>query len=140
MRQFAVPSVTATSRPEMGADASGPRPRRGNRSIIAFLSVAALSTVALLIPGAVSAQAVATVPRQANTAGSAPVGSTAYPIPAGAVFVSPTGHDTAAGRVTSPVATLAEVVPTSVTSVRDLSGRPLAWGSTGAGLRVPHGP
>jgi len=38
------------------------------------------------------------------------VGSTAYPIPAGAVFVSPTGHDTAAGRVTSPVATINRAV------------------------------
>jgi len=39
-------------------------------------------------------------------------------------------------RPSSPSATLAEVVPTPATTVRDLSGRPLPWESTPAGIRV----
>ena len=81
-----------------------------NRSIIAFLSAAGLCTGALVIPGALSAQAVTSPPRPATAAGSAAVGSTAYPVPAGAVFVSPSGRDTAAGLVSSPVATINKAV------------------------------
>ncbi len=46
-------------------------------------------------------------------AGSAPVGSTAYAIPAGAIVVSPSGSDSAAGTATAPVRTLARAIAIS---------------------------
>ena len=43
-------------------------------------------------------------------AGSAVVGSTAYPVPSGAIFVSPTGNDSAAGSVSNPLRTIGHAV------------------------------
>lgn len=42
--------------------------------------------------------------------GSAPIGSTAYPIPSGAIFVSPTGSDSGTGSVSSPLRTVTNAV------------------------------
>lgn len=42
--------------------------------------------------------------------GSAAVGSTAYPVPAGAVFVAPNGSDGAAGGSTAPLRTVAAAI------------------------------
>jgi parallel beta-helix repeat protein len=44
-----------------------------------------------------------TTPTTPSTAGSAVVGSTSYPVPAGAVVVSPSGSDSAAGTLSAPV-------------------------------------
>lgn len=43
-------------------------------------------------------------------AGSVPLGATNYPIPAGAVYVSPTGSDTAAGTIGAPYQTIGKAV------------------------------
>lgn len=82
---------------------------RGTREVIAercrrLVAVVAVPSLAatMLISTAAGTQAV-TVPRPANTAGSATVGRAAYAVPSGAVFVSPTGRDTGTGRITSPV-------------------------------------
>ncbi len=48
--------------------------------------------------------------RPTHATGAAPLGTTAYPVPAGAVFVAPTGSDTAAGTSAAPVRTLARAV------------------------------
>lgn len=45
-----------------------------------------------------------------TTAGSAPVGSTAYPVPAGAIHVSPSGSDSAAGSPVAPVRTIGRAI------------------------------
>ncbi|WP_160574015.1 right-handed parallel beta-helix repeat-containing protein [Actinomadura physcomitrii] len=45
-----------------------------------------------------------------RTAGAAPVGSTAYPVPPGAVFVAPGGDDQAAGTRQAPLRTLGAAV------------------------------
>jgi len=47
-------------------------------------------------------------------------------------------------RAGTPAATLAEVLPTTSTTVRDVTGAPLEWSAGAAGLRValpssPHG-
>jgi hypothetical protein len=46
-------------------------------------------------------------PTTPPTAGSATVGSTSYPVPSGAVVVSPSGSDSAAGTPAAPVRTIA---------------------------------
>ena len=45
-----------------------------------------------------------------HTVGSAPVGSTAYTIPSGALFVSPTGSDTATGVLAQPFLTVQKAI------------------------------
>ena len=45
-----------------------------------------------------------------GTPGSAPVGTTAYPIPEGALFVAPGGADTATGSEAAPFATLSAAI------------------------------
>lgn len=47
---------------------------------------------------------------QIGSAGAAPLGSTSYPIPQGAVFVQPGRSDTAQGRIDTPVGTIARAV------------------------------
>ena len=42
--------------------------------------------------------------------GAAPVGTTSYPAPSGAIYVSPSGNDAASGAVGSPVRTVARAV------------------------------
>ncbi len=42
--------------------------------------------------------------------GSAPLGSTSYPIPSNALFVAPDGNDTAAGSMSAPLRTLANAI------------------------------
>lgn len=54
----------------------------------------------------------APAPRELK-AGSAPVGSTAYPVPAGAVMVSPKGSDSGKGTIASPYRSLAHAVSTA---------------------------
>ncbi|WP_157887736.1 DUF1565 domain-containing protein [Frondihabitans sp. PAMC 28766] len=49
-------------------------------------------------------------PPTSSDRGSLPVGSSDYPVPAGAVFVSPTGSDAAAGSETSPLKTLGAAI------------------------------
>jgi hypothetical protein len=44
------------------------------------------------------------------SAGSAPVGTTRYPVPANAVFVAPGGNDSSPGTIGGPLATLAQAV------------------------------
>ncbi|GAB48651.1 hypothetical protein MOPEL_078_00400 [Mobilicoccus pelagius NBRC 104925] len=48
----------------------------------------------------------APVPQAPPAAGAAPVGSSAYPIPSGALFVSPKGMDSAAGTSSAPLRTV----------------------------------
>lgn len=48
-----------------------------------------------------------------RTFGAAPVGTTRYPVPAGAKFVSPSGSDSNAGTETAPWRTLAKAVAAS---------------------------
>lgn len=85
---------------------SGPENVRGARVVgyrrLLVALIAVLFSAALLISNPVGTQAL-TTPRAANTAGSAPIGSTAYAVPTGAVFVSPSGNDAGTGRATSPV-------------------------------------
>jgi hypothetical protein len=45
-----------------------------------------------------------------TTAGSAPVGSTAYPVPSTAIHVSPSGNDSASGSSAAPVRTIARAI------------------------------
>jgi len=54
--------------------------------------------------------AVSNVSAMGAPAGAQPVGSTTYPIPAGARFVSPTGSDAASGLVATPWRTLTHAV------------------------------
>lgn len=54
--------------------------------------------------------ATTTPPPAPSTAGAAPLGSADYSVPAGAIFVSPTGSDTGSGALGSPYATLAHAV------------------------------
>ncbi|WP_192808676.1 right-handed parallel beta-helix repeat-containing protein [Actinomadura montaniterrae] len=49
-------------------------------------------------------------PRASNSTGAAPVGSTAYPVPPGAVFVAPGGDDQAAATRQAPLRTLGAAV------------------------------
>lgn len=49
-------------------------------------------------------------PGSRNTAGSAPVGSTAYSVPARAVFASPGGSDSAAGTLAAPLRTIGAAI------------------------------
>ncbi|WP_404321520.1 right-handed parallel beta-helix repeat-containing protein [Arthrobacter luteolus] len=49
-------------------------------------------------------------PGARNAAGSAPVGSTAYAIPSRAVFAAPTGSDSAAGTLASPLRTIGAAI------------------------------
>ncbi len=53
-----------------------------------------------------AAAAPAAPARAADTAGSVPVGSARYAVPAGAVIVSPWGRDAANGTIATPVATI----------------------------------
>jgi hypothetical protein len=58
--------------------------------------------------------------RGVDSTGADPVGSAAYPLPTGAVYVSPSGSDSNPGSLASPVRTLAHalsVAPTSGTVV-----------------------
>lgn len=48
--------------------------------------------------------------RPSRTSGAAPLGSTNYAVPAGAVFVSPSGNDTNAGTAAAPLRTLENAV------------------------------
>jgi parallel beta-helix repeat protein len=48
--------------------------------------------------------------RKSAKAGSAPVGSTDYPVPAKAVVVAPDGDDSAAGTVSDPLRTVAQAI------------------------------
>jgi parallel beta-helix repeat protein len=48
--------------------------------------------------------------RAAASAGSRPVGSTNYAIPAGAIFVSPSGNDSASGAQGAPLASVARAI------------------------------
>jgi trimeric autotransporter adhesin len=48
--------------------------------------------------------------RKAAKAGSAPIGSTAYPVPAKAIVVAPDGSDSAAGTVSAPLRTVAQAI------------------------------
>jgi parallel beta-helix repeat protein len=48
--------------------------------------------------------------RPAAAAGAPPLGSTRYPVPAGAVMVTPTGSDSAAGTAAAPVRTIGQAV------------------------------
>ncbi len=50
-----------------------------------------------------------TTPNAADP-GSLPVGSATYPVPAGALFVAPSGSDSAAGSINSPLRTIATAV------------------------------
>ncbi len=50
------------------------------------------------------------VPPSTITPGSLPVGSAAYPLPATATYVSPTGDDAAAGTAAAPVRTLGRAI------------------------------
>lgn len=48
--------------------------------------------------------------RETARAGSVPIGDSSYPVPSGALFVSPTGSDSAAGDVKNPLRTLGAAV------------------------------
>jgi parallel beta-helix repeat protein len=49
-------------------------------------------------------------PVAAGTAGSAPIGSTSYSIPAGALYVAPNGSDSGSGTLTYPLRTIGRAV------------------------------
>jgi parallel beta-helix repeat protein len=51
-----------------------------------------------------------TSPADLGTAGSVPVGSSAYPVPAGAIFVAPSGDDSAPGSESRPLRTLSRAI------------------------------
>ncbi|MFE4467808.1 right-handed parallel beta-helix repeat-containing protein [Leifsonia sp. NPDC056824] len=67
------------------------------------------------------------------TTGSAPIGSTSYPVPSGAIVVSPSGSDSAAGTLAAPYATVQKALnaaPSGATIV-------LRQGSYHESLTVP---
>ncbi len=69
------------------------------------------------------------------SAGAAAIGTTAYPVPAGAIFVSPSGSDSAAGQLGSPLRTVQRaltVAPSGSTIV-------LRAGTYHESLTVPGG-
>lgn len=75
------------------------------RLLAVILVVACLVRVGVVI--FVSALYVAeTEPRPADTAGSAPIGTAVYPVPANGIFVSTTGSDSGRGTQADPVRTL----------------------------------
>lgn len=55
-----------------------------------------------------------TTPTSDAGRGSVPVGDSSYPVPAGAIYVSPSGTDTAAGSEAAPLLTLAAAVQKAV--------------------------
>ncbi len=68
---------------------------------------------AFYVPTAATSTPPPIVPNPPSTTGSpgaATVGTAAYPLPAGAVYVSPTGNDTAPGSAAAPVRTIARAV------------------------------
>jgi hypothetical protein len=94
-------------------------PARGGRSRLIAVSVAIAVPLVAVMPAhaAAPAQQLATMAAVASvdpapgmdlsntriTSGSAPVGSSNYAVPANAIFVSPSGSDTAPGTLTKPV-------------------------------------
>ena len=73
-------------------------------------STAPRSSPPTTAPSTTAAPTTAPPPSAPSTAGAAPLGSTDYPIPAGAIFVSPAGSDGGTGSSGSPYATLAHAV------------------------------
>jgi trimeric autotransporter adhesin len=68
-----------------------------------------------------------------STAGSAVPGSTSYPIPSGAVFVSPAGNNSAAGAAASPLRTVAQ----AIARARSGSTIVLRTGTYHESIRIP---
>src|SRR3954469_25683410 len=98
-RHARVPEHTATgARPSTGGSS-----RVGKKTLT--LLAAALAVTGVQTIGS-SAPATAATTRPATTAGSAAVGTASYPVPAGAVFVSPAGADTGTGAAAAPLRTL----------------------------------
>jgi hypothetical protein len=73
--------------------------------------------------------------RTTDSAGSAPVGTTEYPVPADAVYVSPSGADAGSGTEAAPFRTLARAVGTA----RDGSTVVLRQGTYTESVTIPRG-
>ena len=71
-----------------------------------LMTVACSLMLTLGLVPATHTSAHAATARPANSAGSVPVGSASYSAPSGAVFVSPSGNDAAAGSQAAPVKTI----------------------------------
>lgn len=83
------------------------------RTVYLLLGALLLSIGAL--PATPAASSHAATPRAATSAGSAPLGSQSYPIPSGAVFVSPTGSDSASGSQAAPLRTITRALSVAAT-------------------------
>jgi hypothetical protein len=83
-----------------------PRPTRSAIALACMLAAAA----GLGGCGSRDGHRPASAPGDGGSAGAAPVGSTAYPVPAGALFVAPAGDDHAAGSQHEPLRTLGAAV------------------------------
>src|SRR3954453_18548188 len=96
-----------------GARVAGGSAQAGRKTLV--LLAAALAVTGVQTIGASASPATAATgttgttggtARAASTAGSAAVGTASYPVPAGAVFVSPAGADAGTGAAAAPVRTL----------------------------------
>lgn len=92
--------VQATRPPAAPAPAPAP--------VTAPAPVAAPAPAPAIAPAPTPAPTAA--PAAGAQAGSLPIGQAAYPYPAGAVFVSPAGSDSASGRIDAPLRTLRQAV------------------------------
>jgi hypothetical protein len=86
-------------------------------SLTMLIASGATSAVALaarapspFVAGSPSAAAATPAATSDQTPGAAKLGTTNYPIPAGAVFVAPSGKDNAAGSAAAPYASLAHAI------------------------------
>ncbi len=118
--------------------ANGAR-RKARRTRLAAAASAASLVLLSLPTGAASASApVEPVPvmdlsGQRVAAGSAPIGSTNYAIPAGAIFIAPTGSDSATGTVQAPFKTMARAVGAAVSGATIV----VRGGSYHEGVQIP---
>ena len=103
--------ATSSAMPAHRAERPGGRRtlRRAGGAVAVVALVPALVFVTDVPSGAAPATEVA-LTRAADSAGAVPVGSATYAVPAGAVFVSPAGSDTAAGGQSQPVRTVARAI------------------------------
>ncbi|MFL6135934.1 MAG: right-handed parallel beta-helix repeat-containing protein [Nocardioidaceae bacterium] len=105
-RHARVPEHTATV-----ARVAGGSGRAGKKTLTLLAAALAMTGVQTIgSPATAATTATGATTRPETTAGSAAVGTASYPVPAGAVFVSPTGADTGIGAAGTPVRTIARAL------------------------------
>ena len=75
-------------------------------ALVAAVTLALVAGITPWTPAGSQPSASAATPRRADTGGSVAPGVARYPYPSGAIFVSPSGNDAAAGSASRPVRTI----------------------------------